>query len=159
MDTRVHFDAEPSAGDDRWMTSGRQGRLYRFLVLARRLQSSEPRDKIFDFLSILKEEIVHPNLLVPDYKKSIADVYVDVTWIFIQNFLCLDIFELLYDRPAKEPRIPGLPSWANDWTQRSALELFLSERMAAGGLFPGGLYPKANPVQLSEDRRKIRLQV
>jgi hypothetical protein len=158
INIRVKFDEKPWIGTDRLSTGGRGGRLFKFLHLARRLHSTDPRDKIFAFLSILKEEVNHPTLLAADYSKSVASVYADVSWFFIHNRYCLDIFELIYDRPAEGAGIDGLPSWANDWTQRSTVPYFVTERLAAGGYAERGFSPEAHGVILSDDRRSIKLK-
>lgn len=158
INTRIKFDDQSWIGTDRISTDGRDSRLFKFLHLVRRLHSTDPRDKIFAFLSILKEEVNHPTLLAADYSKSVASVYADVTWFFIHNRYCLDIFELIYDRPAQGAGIDGLPSWANDWTQRSTVPYFVTERFAAGGCAAGGFSPKAHGVILSDDCRSIKLK-
>jgi hypothetical protein len=82
---------------------------------------------------MVEKALVNHEMLTPNYDKSVADVYIDLTWYFIHHAQVLDIFEFLYDQPTKGTRIPGLPSWANDWTQRSTLQPFVSTRFSAGG--------------------------
>ncbi|PMD25409.1 HET-domain-containing protein [Hyaloscypha hepaticicola] len=137
----------------------RNSQIYMFLSLSRRLQSSEPRDKIFSFIGMVEKAIVNHDMLAPNYDKSVADVYIDLTWYFIHHAQILDIFEYLYDQPAEGNIIPGLPSWANDWTQRSTLPLFASTRFSAGGKTADGFSDIAKLAELSEDRRKLKLKV
>jgi hypothetical protein len=135
-------------------------RLYRCLDLSRQLSSTNSHDQLFAFLGLLETELGDYLLLTPDYDKNIADVYVDTTLFFIQREFCLDIFELIYDQPHTGNRIPGLPSWANDWTQKSVLELFHSNLFCTGGPNYFGWSPlHASRVGVSSDRRRLKLQV
>jgi hypothetical protein len=137
---------------------------WEFLITAQRLSSTDPRDKIYGMLGVIEPD-VRSTLrikLQPDYTKSAVDLYTDVTLFFIFDEHCLDILELTYDQPDHGSRIPGLPSWVNDWTQKSYLEPFHPwyANWGAGGS-NGGLGTKLgftitpHRPKVSNDRRRL----
>ncbi|KAI1099121.1 hypothetical protein F4804DRAFT_322811 [Jackrogersella minutella] len=140
-------------------TGGINSRLFHHLNLSRQLSSTDPRDKFFAFYGVLQDDLEADALLSPDYTKSVVNVFVDVALYFIQRELCLDYFELLYDRPPGDSTIAGLPSWANDWTQTAGLNKFHTSTFSAGGDSYLGTSGHALRVELSEDRRRLGLQV
>ncbi|KAI1412807.1 heterokaryon incompatibility protein-domain-containing protein [Hypoxylon sp. FL1857] len=140
-------------------TGGFNSRLFHHLNLGRRLSSTDPRDKLFAFYGVLQSEVGTDALLAPDYGKSVIDVFIDITLYFIQRESCLDIFELLYDQPRRDSMISGLPSWANDWTQTAELEKFHTTTFSTGGGNYLGMSHHALGLALSEDRRRLGLQV
>lgn len=140
-------------------SGGQFGGLWRHLQLSRQLFSTDPRDKIFAFLGHLGKGFSEDPLLKPDYEKSVADVFIDVTLFFIQRDMCLSIFELIHHKPRDGPKIPGLPSWANDWTQTSTLEPFDLSEFCTGTSERSGYSKHALRVEVSADRRRLRLPV
>lgn len=142
-------------------TGGINSFLFHHLNLGRRLFSTDPRDKLFAFYGILQDDVGANAFLVPNYGKSVVDVYIDITLYFIQRESCLDIFELLYDQPrgGSMMAIAGLPSWANDWTQTAELEKFHTTDFSAGGSNYLGMSFHAQNLRLSDDRRRLGLQV
>ena len=73
-------------------------------------QASDPRDKIYSILKIVSDDLQ----VLPDYMKSVPDVYIDLVRAWISTQRTLDI---LMNRPIGESNIKGLPSWTPDWTQ------------------------------------------
>lgn len=53
------------------------------LHVARNTLATDPRDKVYALLGLLREEVVHD--LVPDYEKSLVDVYIDLTMNIIST--------------------------------------------------------------------------
>jgi hypothetical protein len=142
----------------RW-SGGQLGRLWHHLQLSQQLFSTDPRDKIFAFLGHLGEGLAEDPLLKPTYEKSVADVFIDVTLFFIQRDMCLSIFELIYHKAREGPKIPGLPSWANDWTQTGSLQPFDLSEFCTGTSDRSGYSKHALRVEVSPDRRRLRLPV
>jgi hypothetical protein len=86
-------------------------------------QSSEPRDKIYALYWICRD--LFPKFPVPDYSKTVAQVYTEATTMAIMQDENLDI---LYMAPSQTTvldtllfgqRPYGLPSWVPDFSQPS----------------------------------------
>jgi hypothetical protein len=73
-------------------------------------QASDPRDKIYSILKIVSDDLQ----VLPDYTKSVQEVYTDLAKAWISTQRTLDIFMC---RPIGESNVKGLPTWAPDWTQ------------------------------------------
>jgi hypothetical protein len=73
-------------------------------------QASDPRDKIYSILKIVSDDLQ----VLPDYMKSVPEVYIDLVKAWISTQRTLDI---LMCRPIGESNVKGLPSWSPDWTQ------------------------------------------
>jgi hypothetical protein len=152
------------ANDDDLTIGGTNSVFWEFLLTAQRLSSTDPRDKIYGMLSVIEPD-VRSTLrikLQPDYAKSAVDLYTDVSLFFIFDEGCLDILELTYDQPDNGTRLLGLPTWVNDWTQKSYLEPFHPwfANWGAGGFNAGlgttvGFTLTKNRPKLSEDRRRL----
>ena len=67
-------------------------RCHSFLNQVAKCRTSEPRDRIYAFLSILP----HPKVFIkPDYTISVAEVFSNLARSIILCSMCLDLFELL----------------------------------------------------------------
>lgn len=86
------------------------------------LQCSEPRDRVFGLLGLLKlfkKRRPSPAILAPDYTKSVADVYCDATRACIGECdgpWLLDMFG--YER-GSDNKIADLPTWVPSWYAQS----------------------------------------
>ncbi|KAF4626530.1 hypothetical protein G7Y89_g11629 [Cudoniella acicularis] len=142
------------------------------LNLTRELHCGDPRDQIYALLGIIqrdKNEQALVDDLPPQYDRPVALVYIDlaVHWLFRRNSFLL--FELICDKPCNETCIDDLPSWVNDWTQKTKQVAFRSEWFSAGlssrvGDFPLNGYkfakeiaPRLN-ISLSTDRRRLTVK-
>ncbi|KAK1830849.1 heterokaryon incompatibility protein-domain-containing protein [Podospora conica] len=84
--------------------------LFEELLLARRCWATDPRDKIFALLELFHSRPNDKRLAI-DYERGVCDLYTDVAEYLMEN-LGLDVLAAV-----PEPcRIPGLPTWAVDWT-------------------------------------------
>ncbi|CZR57862.1 uncharacterized protein PAC_07751 [Phialocephala subalpina] len=80
--------------------------------------AGDPRDKVYAFLGIAKEfqgnsRSLNQQLLVPDYTKSVTDVYTDTMKFLVRssgNLLFLGLKESRNDSPLSD-----LPSWVPDF--------------------------------------------
>ncbi|PMD34954.1 HET-domain-containing protein [Hyaloscypha variabilis F] len=92
-------------------------RLLALLVITRRFEVTDPRDKIYGILSLATDSAYLD--ITPDYIKSIRDVYMNVARRLIQCMKSLDVLKhvetLKYD--------DSLPSWVPDW-RSIRMELF-----------------------------------
>ncbi|KAK8147895.1 hypothetical protein G3M48_000773 [Beauveria asiatica] len=72
---------------------------------------SDPRDRIYGILSQLDTDHIS---IIPDYTKSVAEVYTDVTQKHIHHFGKLDI--LTQCELSEKASAHSLPSWVPDWS-------------------------------------------
>lgn len=107
-------------GEEKWATSRRVGQLLRLtyspdrerntehhLNLVRKASVTDPRDKVFGILGLVDPEV--SKKITPDYKRSVQQVYTDLTTLLIQNSGGLD--QILLGGLVKQ----GWPSWVPDW--------------------------------------------
>ena len=90
------------------------------LSLTRDYVCSDPRDKFFGLIGLLtqhQEGHDLPTLLAPDYSKSIAEVFVDVTLYAIAERQDLDILQQVRHRGTANGIEGGLPSWVPAYHQ------------------------------------------
>jgi len=79
------------------------------LLGARSLRATEPRDKVFGLHGVLQR--LHAPVGVPDYSRSVQDVYVEASTRAIREDSSLRIFEGLTGSSKF-----NLPSWCPDWS-------------------------------------------
>lgn len=91
-------------------------------ALCPRLQCQDPRDKVFGFYYLFPEELI--DRISIDYGRSVAEVYTEVTWHFINHDQALQCINLGdgWKLPSR-PSTPGLPSWVPDYDMPSNGEL------------------------------------
>jgi hypothetical protein len=93
------------------------------------IKSTDPRDKVYAFLG-LKPAGAAPDI-IPDYRKSTAQIYTDTALSFIKESKSLQILGLVEGNEnlkcCSSP-IPNLPTWAPNWSQKfhgvDPMELF-----------------------------------
>ena len=82
------------------------------------LQCSDPRDRIFGLLGLLRlstQKCSFPTILVPDYTKSLPDVYCDAARHCMntcEESWLLDMYG--YER-SNDNSIKSLPTWVSSW--------------------------------------------
>ncbi|KAK6851550.1 hypothetical protein PG995_011675 [Apiospora arundinis] len=107
-------------------------------------KASDDRDRVFALLGLLD---LKEHLLVPDYQKTTAEVFMSVCWANIKETKTLDV--LCGDLGRKNRS--DLPSWTADWSaivsDSDEVRLKLLEKYNACG--PA----KANPIQNWEELR------
>lgn len=136
-------------------------RLWSYMELARRLEATDLRDKLYAFLSMFNSEVVDDPLLQVNYSLDVADVYINLTIYFLQRLICLDVLEFVNDMPTKQPRLANLPSWVIDLSSATDLELYgPGLYYNAGGTFKfgEGHFPMhVLQVRVSKNRRRLDL--
>lgn len=78
----------------------------------RNLDATDPRDKIFAFLSLATDNLG----LIPDYHASVETVFLDATKRMMIQYDSLAVLSHCQD-PA-DTKIPGLPGWVPDFSVR-----------------------------------------
>ncbi|KAH8586676.1 heterokaryon incompatibility protein-domain-containing protein [Bisporella sp. PMI_857] len=95
------------------------------------LLCTDPRDKVYGIRGLSSD--VQDGELVPDYTRSMQDVYLQAAKFCIIKYQTLGILSCV----AHPQNIPNLPSWVPDWTALSnsgeSLWFKASERYSAGG--------------------------
>ena len=102
-------------------TPGKKLDLQMLLDMARGFLATDPRDKIFALLGMVKEveeDQDMARLLQPDYRKTVQQVYTEVTGAFITRG---DLVLLSSVERQDMRQIVGLPSWVPDFTAVSML--------------------------------------
>lgn len=87
-------------------------RLTSVLSALRDLDTADPRDKIFAFLSLANNDLG----IVPDYGATVQDVYRTATVAMMKERNLLAILSQVQD--AQNTKIPDLPSWVPDFSAR-----------------------------------------
>ncbi|KAI1209669.1 heterokaryon incompatibility protein-domain-containing protein [Annulohypoxylon truncatum] len=90
-------------------------RRFRFSNLRRQIRTSkcsDPRDRIYGIMGQLRE--TDQIVFMPDYSKSVAEVYTEVTRKYIEHFNKLEVLNQCELRTPSP--FPGLPSWVPDWS-------------------------------------------
>jgi hypothetical protein len=109
-------------------------RLRQLLMISRTSAATDPRDRIYGLLGLLKEEDSNPESSIPipiDYRKNCAEVYTDaMAHIFSRGegpYFLSGIY--LSGGPAVAPHVPflpeaivqpGLPSWVPDFSRQES---------------------------------------
>jgi hypothetical protein len=102
------------------------------LDATRNTRATDPRDKIYGILGFFGDpeddsENIFP---LPDYTKSAADLYAEVSSAIITSTRRLDVLGTCYG--FVQSSIPDLPSWAASWND-SPLKYFSEEAFKAAG--------------------------
>ena len=75
-------------------------------------KASEPRDKVYAYLGLLKS----PNLIVPDYRSKLNALRVEVAQSIIKEDLRLDILAQMREDDRRSLLHDPLPSWVPTWS-------------------------------------------
>ena len=96
------------------------------LTLSKRLDATDPRDKIFALRGMVSQDVVAAadEHLEPNYQHSIEQVYWTVAIHFIYKRNSLRLLELVTDSDRFTSSSLRLPPWLPDWTVPSDLEHF-----------------------------------
>ena len=89
-----------------------EGQLQSVLEISRSFQSSDPRDKVYAVLGLCKG--VHRGEIIPDYAKTVADVYIEVTEVLLRTSKNLNALSMVEDRLYRNR--DDLPSWVPDYS-------------------------------------------
>ncbi|KAM0803710.1 heterokaryon incompatibility protein-domain-containing protein [Usnea florida] len=80
----------------------------------KRLDSTDPRDKVFALLGFVALDGPYSELITPDYKKSTEQVYLDVTKYLILTKQTLQVLNERHLRLSTNCHLL-LPTWVPDW--------------------------------------------
>ncbi|KAI9158887.1 Heterokaryon incompatibility protein [Paramyrothecium foliicola] len=94
-------------------------------------ECSEPKDRIYAVLSMLNESD-NDLFIMPDYSKSTAEVYQELTLEYLSQYRSLGL--LLSCEWRADTKVPGLPSWVPDWSTDLNL-LVESVASSSGSMF------------------------
>jgi hypothetical protein len=89
--------------------------IYRLLSESRALEATDPRDKIFGLRGLSCQ--LWSVLPSPDYSRSPAEVFTQVTKAFLKEFKSLHILS----QAARNGNALNCPSWVTDWSVQSML--------------------------------------
>ncbi|KAI4268415.1 MAG: hypothetical protein LQ337_007853 [Flavoplaca oasis] len=89
------------------------------ILLSRHCRSSNPRDKVYGLLGLLDSarETKPFNTILPDYRRTIPEVYLQATKLLLESAEDLLILSTVVDRTHKE--VDDLPSWVPDYSVTS----------------------------------------
>ncbi len=78
--------------------------------------ATDPRDRVYSLLALRSARIhdIHSQVLLPDYKKSVADVFIQATKACILESKTLNICGM--HTSVSDKVIEGLPSWVPDYS-------------------------------------------
>ncbi|KAL7930729.1 heterokaryon incompatibility domain-containing protein [Trichoderma chlorosporum] len=102
------------------------------LNATRNAKASDPRDKIYGILGFFGPSGTDPENIFPepDYKKTTAELYADVSRAIITHTKSLDVLNSCYGY--FKSSVPNLPSWAASWND-APLKYFDDEIFKASG--------------------------
>ncbi|QDS77509.1 hypothetical protein FKW77_000542 [Venturia effusa] len=109
---------------------------------------TDPRDRLFAFLSLLEDDTVE---VKPDYRVPRFEIWTDVAKKIIEGKSNLDLFSLCPRVGQEESLREGIPSWAPDWSKPEATIAFASwHRVSPFNACGGRQYGDA----VHQDRRR-----
>ncbi|KAI8957047.1 heterokaryon incompatibility protein-domain-containing protein [Daldinia sp. FL1419] len=119
-------------------------------------EKTEPRDRLYGILGLLKDDAHKEKLLEVDYTKSVADIFRDLAIFMFKGGM------LSHALCSAADTMEGLPSWASTWT--SGLEGDLASRLSTGIMTYmqihelKGIRPPPNSPRFSTDLRQITIR-
>lgn len=87
--------------------------LWGMLTTLRNCVAQNPRDLIYAALGMVEASAA---TIVPDYSKSIAEVFTEAAWAIIDDTKSLQLFYFVSDSSRR--KVNDLPSWVPDWSAR-----------------------------------------
>ncbi|KAI0896325.1 heterokaryon incompatibility protein-domain-containing protein [Annulohypoxylon nitens] len=127
-----------------------------YLWQTRFYERTEPRDRLFGILGLVKSDMRGEKLLEIDYMKPITDVFRDLSIFMIKNGMLPQVLCSI----AKS--MDGLPSWASLWS--SELQGEAASRLSRGLTMYmqihafKGVEPIPNPPRISDNLRRITVK-
>ena len=100
--------------------------LFNLLLSSWYFQETDPRDKVYALLDMTNTPTRNqgqdklPNSIVVDYKKTVSEVYQDVTKYLINHH---NLLHVLVNFTIQKDYSLGLPSWTSDWGKKPKEEL------------------------------------
>ena len=101
-------------------SNGHTSEVMRVLELARLLNASDPRDRIFGLLGL--SPVLASVLPAADYSKTPSDIFVEVANSFVSHLKSLQILTAIHD----ERSALNHPSWAPDWSRPPVVDEFFA---------------------------------
>jgi heterokaryon incompatibility protein (HET) len=83
-------------------------------IFFRDCESTEPKDKIYSLLGMLPKNVDGVPPIIPDYTKSVEEVYIEAAWHQICSRKDLSILGYLQD--SSRTQYKNLPSWVPDYS-------------------------------------------
>lgn len=114
------------------------------------LAAKDARDKVYALLSISAPD--EAAAIVPDYQRTIAQVYAEATFASIVGSSSFDIFRHI---ELEAPRLEGLPSWAADFTRLRRIDLKYVDIMAMDMAVPSNMKMPLPNVQLRDSSKSL----
>ncbi|KAI0835879.1 heterokaryon incompatibility protein-domain-containing protein [Hypoxylon sp. FL0890] len=117
---------------------------------------TEPRDRLYGIIGLVKGDVRNEKLLEVDYTKPVADIFRDLTIFMIRNGMIAHVLCSI------ATSMDGLPSWASSWT--ADLQGPAASRLSSGITVYmqtyelSGTKPPSNPPRFSADFRQITLK-
>ncbi|KAL7623165.1 hypothetical protein AAE478_006846 [Parahypoxylon ruwenzoriense] len=104
------------------------------LIRCRTYEASKDHDKVYSLLGLQSQD--YSNYLVPDYNKSVAELYTDVAKYILETSDNLHI--LAHAEGDRFRQVSGLPTWVPDWSVKEDLGLRITgyKRYKAAGELP-----------------------
>jgi hypothetical protein len=118
-------------------------------------EAGDPRDKLYALLGLATD---HVNV-VPDYNKSVVDVYTNAAQKMMTSSGNLDVLRAC----EKQGSMPEMPSWVPDWTAKAAKSVGGMENfrepysLCADGALPGSAASRA-VATFSADGKRMCVQ-
>lgn len=99
-------------------------RLETLLYYSKRLNATQPLDHVFAILGIwnsTRARSLESKCIGIDYTAPISSIYTEATLFAIEESGNLGILSLLETRPGAAIRIPNLPSWVPEYSQKTTI--------------------------------------
>ena len=110
-------------------------KLIRHVIFCRGCNAADPRDKIYSLLGFtvaLPQPFKTSEIIIPDYKKSVPEIYIEASKVILLSSEDLRLFSLVAEE--LQGRRQDLPSWVPDFSVRGSRPagLFALGVMVAG---------------------------
>jgi hypothetical protein len=128
--------------------------LYEYLALSRHAIATDPRDRIYGLLGILKFHVAEP--ILPDYSKAWPQVFAEATMVMISEDGMFPYMSKRFVFPSTEQPKEGYqtPSWLLNFSQRTVHGVVRYFKLSERSQFPGH---KLCSEQTERRRRSLRL--